>query len=229
MSSVGPPSILLASTNAAKCARLRELLEGLPCRAWTPEEVGVRLEAPETGSSHAEIALLKAVAGSRQVKGFALASDGGLLVPALGDRWNSLLTHRFAGADATDQDRAERLLRLVSHLKGDERRIAWVEAVALAQDGAALACWQAKGGTGVAAGSVDPALEPGFWVGGVWYFPALGKRYCDLTVEERATVGEPWSRLKRTVSGAMRTYLCGKEAGAWKGVTPGFTAPATKP
>ena len=77
-----------------------------------------------------------------------IASDGGLVIPALGDNWESRYTHRFAGPAADDRERARRLLEVMGPLRGDERSASWVEAVALADRGEVLASWSLTGATG---------------------------------------------------------------------------------
>ena len=201
-------ALLIATTNPAKQARLRELVAGLPARVQTPDELGLRLDVAEDGRTHQENALLKAVGWSRHARCFALASDGGLLLPALGGRWDSLRTQRFAGPDADDRGRAAALLALMSGLEVEARRASWVEAVALAVNGTPLAVWELRGGDGVIATSLgSAAMEPGFWVASLWAFPSLGKTYCEASPSELARVGEPWSRLKPLVRDGLLRYV----------------------
>ena len=97
---------LLGTTNPAKLERLGWLLEGLPIETVAPSSLGLsRFDPKETGATHEENARLKAEAWSQAAGLPALASDGGLVIPALGDDWLSLHTHRFAGEDADDDAR----------------------------------------------------------------------------------------------------------------------------
>ena len=97
--------ILLASTNPAKQAKLRWLLDGLGLRSITPGDLGLTPAIPEDGHDHRAIAEAKAAAWSRAAGMAALSSDGGLVIPALGDKWNALRTGRFAGESAGDRQR----------------------------------------------------------------------------------------------------------------------------
>ena len=92
---------LLGTTNPAKLERLRWLLDGLPIETVDPSSLGLSgLDIEESGATHEENAGLKAEAWSQAAGLPALASDGGLVIPALGDDWLSLHTRRFAGEDA---------------------------------------------------------------------------------------------------------------------------------
>jgi len=207
--------ILLATRNPAKADALRGLLEGLPLHPLTPEEAGLDLPETEEGENHGSVALAKAVSASRLFGGLALASDGGLVVPALGEGWRSLLTRRFAGPGATDEERARALLERMRGLTGEARRAYWVEAVALAWEGRPLGVWEAQGGEGGVIGEGwDPSrpLSP-FWVWRLWYFPALGKTREEMTPQERERVGDPWTRLRPPVQEFLGRLL----AGGWGG------------
>lgn len=190
-------SILLATTNPAKAARLRWLLEGLPLEPLTAE-----IQAPvESGASYLENACLKALAASGD--GLAIASDGGIEIPVLGSSWNGLYTARAAGPGADDQARAEHLLEV---MRGQtNRRVCWTEAVAVAERGKHIESWEASGNEGVLAETYDPTNAiPGFWVYSLWHYPKLGRRYVDLSQEELDRADLTWSRLKEQVQAYFR-------------------------
>ena len=198
-------SILLATTNPAKREMLTWLLDGLGITLVGPEALLPQPQVEESASTHRGNAALKAVAWSRAYGGIAIASDGGLRIEALGPAWDSLHTARFAGPEADDRRRLEKLLELMAPYSGDQRRATWLEAVALARAGELLASWQAQGGDGILKTSFDPdRMLPGFWVGAIWYFPNLGKRYSELSEAERREISEPWSLLKPRVEAFFR-------------------------
>ena len=194
-------AILLATTNPAKQRKLSWLLEGLPLTPTTPAALGLAQEGPvEEGGSHQENARLKAESWSHASGMRAISSDGGLLIPALGQRWESLLTHRFAGDEADDRERVEALLRLMRPYSGDQRKGSWVEALAIAEGGRTIAAWCVEGATGLLLDDLHSRpVDPGFWVFSVWYFPALGKTYNELDDEELERLGDHWSRLRSLV------------------------------
>ena len=194
---VSNPRILLATTNPAKTERLRWLLAELPLTPLLQRDYPTLLAVEEHGTSFVENAALKAVAAAQVFGGLAIASDGGVVIPALGETWDALRTGRAAGPTASDEERARHLLTLMDGHAGEERRVQWHEAVALADGGAVVQTWEAAGTAGYLTEEYDPAnAVPGFWVYSLWRFPALGKRYVDLTPEELAALDTTWGRLR---------------------------------
>lgn len=204
----GKTRILLATGNPAKQATLQWLLEDLPLETVTPGELGLTSVPDEEGETHQAIARQKARAWSQSASMLVIASDGGLIIPALGAGWESRFTHRFAGAAANDQDRLRSLMELMQPYQGAERGASWVEAVAIADQGQILTSWELTGATGLIADvsskgpGEDPAVE-GFWVFSVWRFPKLGKYYNQLTEAERQSLDDHWTQLRAKV----RTYF----------------------
>ncbi len=138
----------------------------------------------------------------------AIASDGGLQVPALGPGWDSRCTHRFAGPGADDAQRLEHLLELMRSFRGEDRRASWVEALAVAVNGRLLGAWEIQGATGrIADRAPAPPQGPGFWACSVWSFPQYGKTYDQLSPQELEALGDHWFRFRRLVQGFLRLYL----------------------
>ena len=129
-----------------------------------------------------------------------LASDGGLVIPALGDDWESRYTHRFAGPAADDSERRRCLLELMADCSGPQRQASWIEALAIARHGQILHSWELAGGNGIIADRVPEGPHPpGFWVFPLWYFPQYGKYYNQLTDGEKADLGDHWAALRERV------------------------------
>ena len=141
----------------------------------------------------------------------AVASDGGLVIPALGPRWESRHTRRFAGPAADNRQRLALLLDLMQPYQGESRRAQWVEALALACHGRVLASWQLTGATGYidtpppgnqTSDNADDAL-PEFWVFQIWRIPQFDAPFRRLTPRQREAAGYHWGRLRRLA----RRYL----------------------
>ena len=198
----GPKPILLATGNADKQQAFRQLLEGLPLAPVTPQQAGVGAVPDETGATHQAIAVDKAVEWSKAASMLVIASDGGLVIPALGQLWESRHTHRFAGPAADDAERLERLLELMRPFKGKDRAASWVEALAIADNGRVLASWELEGASGMLAnrrGGQGPV--PKFWAFTIWRFPQFRTTYDKLTVEQRESINDHWARLRVLVHG----------------------------
>ena len=198
------PVVLLGTGNGDKQRMLGWLLEGLPVRPVTPAEWGVSVDADESGESHRTIAEAKAAEWSRAAGGImAMASDGGLVAPALGANWESRYTRRFAGPAADDGERQRRLLELLEPYAGADRNAAFVEALAIAEEGRIIASWEVSGATGRIVESLDDAGDAtdgsGFWVFPLWYFAEYGRTYDRLTESERAALGDHWHTLRGLV------------------------------
>jgi len=201
--------LLLATTNPAKLIRLRLLLAGLPFRLLAPNDLGLDAEpvVEETGADFAANASLKAEAWSRAARGIsAIASDGGMAIPALGARWDALRTRRQAGPAANDEDRIAHLLALMTGLAGEDRHAVWHEAVALAAGGT-VRTWTEQGDGGlIVERAPEIRREAGFWTEEVRWYPALGKLLRDCSEEEREKINDVWPRLATRVRAALMCY-----------------------
>lgn len=195
-----PTPILLATGNRDKQAEFRRLLDALPFAPVTPAEAGLSDVPDEKGDTHEAIARDKAAQWSKAAAMLAIASDGGLVVPALGPRWESRYTHRFAGPAADNGERLRRLLELMRPYHGEDRRASWVEALAIADRGRVLASWELSGGMGYLDEQPPDGPLPEFWVFSVWRFPQFGATYSQLTGAQRESIDDHWGRLRRLVS-----------------------------
>ena len=121
-------SIVLASRNAHK---LRELAELMGPYVLEPLPADVQLP-PETGTTFADNALIKARSAAAATGQPTVADDSGIEAAALGGApgvWSA----RYAGEDATDQENLAKLLTEVP-AEGD-RRVTYVCALAYVEPG----------------------------------------------------------------------------------------------
>jgi XTP/dITP diphosphohydrolase len=125
--------LLLATRNAGKLAELRRLLESAVPGV---EVVGLRdvddyPEAPETGATFEENALLKARAVAAATGLVALADDSGLTVDAL-NGMPGVLSARWSGRHGDDAANLELVLDQVRDVPDERRGAAFVCAAAAA-------------------------------------------------------------------------------------------------
>jgi XTP/dITP diphosphohydrolase len=177
--------VFLASSNPGKLKEYRVLAEAAGLS--TPFELELlpkfaRLPVfEENAPTFAENAAGKALHYSRLQKGLVFADDSGLVVPALGGA-PGVHSARYAGANAENSRRIEKLLREMNNLNDEERAAHFVCAIALAQEGRALA---------VVTDRVDgeilrvPLGAGGFGYDPVFYFPALKKTFAELSATEK--------------------------------------------
>jgi inosine/xanthosine triphosphate pyrophosphatase family protein len=199
--------IILATANPAKVATLSRVVSHEVRISPLPDSLASRSipDSVEGARTIEEIAEAKAVYWSLQLPGRVIAAtDGALLIPALGNEWEPARTARFAGPNSSNRERIETLLRLAAHLSGDARRIGWREVLVVAVDGQVVAEWTNKSPFGLLAESPPkdlPESATGFWVPYIWHCPEYGnRRLADLTDDERAARIDHWSTLGSRLS-----------------------------
>lgn len=176
MSSKPLRPLVAATRNRDKLERLAQILGSrhdlLPLVGGVEiDEPDLDAFPPQAGDAMVSIATAKAVSASVAVQGaMTIATDGGLVIPALGDGWQAARTRRFAGPHATNRHRAAALLAVTSHLTGDDRRIYWREAVAIARDGGVLMTTSAESMPGWLASELAEGADDGqgFWITRLW-------------------------------------------------------------
>jgi XTP/dITP diphosphohydrolase len=177
--------LFLASSNPGKLAEYREL-----ARASAPSVVIDLALLPdfdalppfeENAPTFAENATGKALHYSRHRHGLVFADDSGLVVPALGGA-PGVHSARYAGPQATNSQRIEKLLGELRDKTGSERAAYFVCAIALAERGRAMAIV-----TDRVDGEIleEPRGSGGFGYDPVFYCPALEKTFAELPAEEK--------------------------------------------
>jgi XTP/dITP diphosphohydrolase len=123
----------------------------------------------------------KALHYSRFAEGIVIADDSGLVVPALGGA-PGVLSARYAGPEASDEERVQKVLGEMSEMKGEDRRARFVCVVAVAESGKMLGLFSAS-----AEGILldEPRGRDGFGYDPIFFFPTLGKTYAEISREEK--------------------------------------------
>ncbi|MCC6189870.1 MAG: RdgB/HAM1 family non-canonical purine NTP pyrophosphatase [Anaerolineales bacterium] len=110
-----PNNLLIATDNRGKRREFTALLADLPAALLSPSDLGLAAGMPETGSTYAENARLKAVALAQASGLPTLGDDSGLEVAAL-EGAPGLYSARYAGRDADDAGRRRKLLQELSQI-----------------------------------------------------------------------------------------------------------------
>ncbi len=156
----------------------------------------------EDALTFAENAAGKALHYSRLQNGLVFADDSGLVVPALGGA-PGVHSARYAGPQATNAQKIEKLLGEMRGKTGAERAAYFVCAIALAERGRAIA---------IVTDRVDgeildaPRGAGGFGYDPVFYFPALQKTFAEIPAEEknlRSHRGKAFRRLLAALSSML--------------------------
>jgi XTP/dITP diphosphohydrolase len=127
--------VLLATRNAKKLAELRRILAGVVrVELLGLDDVPAYDEAPETGATFADNALLKAREAARHTGLVAVADDSGLVVDAL-NGMPGVLSARWAGPARDDAANLRLVLDQIADLPELRRGAAFVCAAALVAPG----------------------------------------------------------------------------------------------
>ena len=168
--------LLLATGNPGKVREYRELLEGIPFTITTPAQENVTGVPEETGSSFEENALLKARYYARASGILSLADDSGLEVDALGGE-PGVRSARYAGPQATDQERIAFLLEKLKGVPWEQRTARFRCVIALVWPSGAE---ETMSGSYEGYVTSQPIGYNGFGYDSVFYAPKVGKTFAEL-------------------------------------------------
>jgi len=188
--------VLIATGNKHKKEKLTWIVKDYFDQIDYIEDLGLDINIDENRKTFIDNASLKAETYSKQYDGYVVASDGGVLIPSLGDQWDPLRTKRFAGESAHDFERVKLLLEMMKEKKGQERTMTWNESIAIAKNGKTLFSKQVQGISGLLQETFDPSkYKQGVWVCSVWFFPQFQKNFFDLTDDEKKEIEGSWQKL----------------------------------
>jgi XTP/dITP diphosphohydrolase len=177
-----PPVLVIATRNPGKTAEIRDLLQGFPLNIKDLSDFGLIPVVEEDGSSFEENAYKKSSFTAR-ILGFpALADDSGLTVTAL-DGVPGVLSARYGGERASDEDRCRKLLEA---MKGRaDRRAAFECVISLAVPAGAALTYEGRC-EGLIAEA--PAGTNGFGYDPLFFYPPFKRTFAQLTREEKSRV-----------------------------------------
>jgi XTP/dITP diphosphohydrolase len=183
--------IYLATTNPGKVREFREAAQALAVALDPLPRMAEVPIAIEDGTTFEQNARIKAEYYSRLAPGnLVLAEDSGLAVDALNGapgvhsaRYAAVL-QSGAASDQNSDDQANNaaLVSQLQRLNRDRYAGKYVSVIALARDGQTLANF-----TGEALGELltVPRGTQGFGYDPLFYFPALGKTFAELNLEQK--------------------------------------------
>jgi len=200
--------LLVATHNPGKAREIRDLLKGLPVDIITLEEVDPELKVSEDGETFSQNAALKALTLARKTGCVTIADDSGLEVDALGGR-PGVRSARYAGPNASDGDRVEKLLREMRGVPAERRTARFRCAAAVASPDGRLAVHEAA-----TEGTI--ARRPR-GTGGFGYDPIFvgsdGRTFAELGPEEKNAVSHRGRALRLIRLDLVRILGLEEEAG----------------
>jgi len=185
--------LVLATNNQDKIREIKHLLDDLPVTVLTRDDFLEFPDVEETAATLEENARLKASAIAKFCDLPALADDSGLEVDALNGA-PGIYSSRYAGEDATYADNNRRLLQQLQGVLHEKRTARFRCVIAIN--------W-ADGTTdtveGVAEGYIteDIAGYEGFGYDPVFFYPPEGKRFSEMTLEEKNLVSHRGKALQK--------------------------------
>ncbi|MBT4364342.1 MAG: XTP/dITP diphosphatase [Desulfobacterales bacterium] len=189
-----PVTLVIATRNKGKTSEIRALLKNYPVIIKSLDDFGPIPDVKEDGDTFDDNAYKKASFTSRILGIPALADDSGLVVEALGGS-PGVHSARYAGEDATDEQRIEKLLK---EMRGEKNRKAAFECViSIAVPTGPALTYEARCEGEIAQ---EPAGNEGFGYDPVFYYPLLGKTFAQISREEKNLISHRGKALKEVVN-----------------------------
>ena len=186
--------VILASNNKNKLKEIQEKLEKFDIKVVSQKEAGFDIEVDETGTTFEENAILKAETIYKMCNKPVIAEDCGLEVDFL-DGKPGVYSHRFAGENATDEDRVNKILDLMKDVE-DEKRTARFRGVI---------CYIDENGEkhlfeGIAKGSIarEPKGYDGFGYDPI-FICELGRTFAEISSEEKNSISHRGRMVEKLV------------------------------
>ena len=183
-------TLVIATRNPGKTAEIRAMLKDFPIEIKSLDDFGPIPEVKENGDTFDENAYKKASFVSKVLGLPALADDSGLVVDAL-DGAPGVFSARYAGENATDEQRYNKLLR---EMKGRTNRKAAFECViSIAVPPGPALTYEAR-----CEGLITekPSGENGFGYDPVFFYPPLKKTFAEISSEEKNRVSHRGKALR---------------------------------
>ena len=164
-------------------------------------------EIRESGTSFEENAKLKALGVSRKLPDLVIADDSGLEVDAL-DGAPGIYSARYAGANATDSDKIDKLLRELSRVGATQeaRRARFRCVVALARNGSLLGTFE-----GIVEGRIADEVrgDSGFGYDPIFIPEGTEKTFGELTAQVKNAISHRAKAIRALADTLRRLELGG--------------------
>ena len=186
--------LVLATRNPGKTAEIRDLLAGFPVEIKNLDDFGPLPVVEEDGETLDDNAYKKASFTAKILGIPALADDSGLAVEAL-DGAPGVLSARYAGEHATDDQRCAKLLKEI--IGKANRRAAFECVISIAVPSGPALTFEGRCEGLIAE---RPAGQNGFGYDPIFFYPPLKKTFAQLTREEKSRVshrGRALSEMKQ--------------------------------
>lgn len=176
--------LLVGTGNPGKAHELADLLNGVPFEIVWLWDLGLPTEIDEPADTFEGNAVIKAETYAKMSGLLTLADDSGLEIDALGGE-PGVHSKRFAGEDATDEDRVRIVLQKLEGVAWEQRTAQYRCVIAIAQPGLNTVTCES-----VCSGIIGHELRGngGFGYDPVFYLPDYEQTVAELPLKEKNKV-----------------------------------------
>ncbi len=191
-----PDKIVIASANMGKVNEIRDLVRGLPVVFLSLNDVAGPVEIVEDAATFEENALKKAKAVAKATGITAIADDSGLCIDALDGR-PGVYSARYAGENATDEEKCLRILKEMADVTDDRRSARFICALAMVTRQGEEDLFG-----GVCEGKITRELRgsSGFGYDPIFYFEQAGSTFAEMDRESKNRVSHRGQALRKFAS-----------------------------
>jgi XTP/dITP diphosphohydrolase len=180
------PVLVIATRNPGKAREFQQLLQDLPFRILSLEDVGVDIEVEETGDTFAENAILKAEQYHAASGELTLADDSGIEVDALAGA-PGVYSARYLRPGQTDEEGRDHLLAQMMDVPGWKRQARYIAVIAIVGDRAGNRP-QLFDGSCEGAIAHGPIGGGGFGYDPIFWLGAERKTMAELSTQEKDVI-----------------------------------------
>jgi XTP/dITP diphosphohydrolase len=197
-----PQEVVIATRNPGKFREIKAILSSLPLKFLSLQDFPDLPEVVEDGTTFAENAGKKARTIADLTGRPTIADDSGLAVDALQGR-PGVFSSRYAGENATDADRCQKLLEEMATIPEGKRQARFVCAVAVAHPGGRMEIVE-----GECRGRITfaPRGEHGFGYDPIFFVPEFGKTMAEVDPGEKNRISHRARALEK-LKGILPAFL----------------------
>ncbi|MDD5558781.1 RdgB/HAM1 family non-canonical purine NTP pyrophosphatase [Candidatus Methylomirabilis sp.] len=195
--------LVLATANEGKFREIANILSDLRISFLSIASLGGHIPPVESGATYAENAATKAKAAAELSGYWALADDSGLEVEALGGQ-PGVHSNRYLGPTATDRERNQRILELLTGIPRSWRGASFQCVVAVAGPGGELTLFHGSC-QGIIAEA--PNGDGGFGYDPIFIVPEYGVTMASLPPDAKNRISHRARALEKAKP-LLRRFVC---------------------
>lgn len=168
--------IFIASSNLGKINEFTDMLNEYGLEIITPEDLKIKVDVEETGSTFLENALIKGIWAAEKTGLISIADDSGLEVDALGGR-PGVYSSRYGGPGNNYDEKMKILLDELKNIPDDMRTARFRSAIAVVFPSGETIVEE-----GICEGKIakEPKGNKGFGYDPIFYLNEYGKTFGEL-------------------------------------------------